>query len=162
MIARHIVRQIFVDENLLKIDDQDYWLWIVSYEPNLNTYLMIHLSRERTIFVCYYRFLRLLRNRYGSRKPIYTDGARWYDDDRKWLRLKQDVYDTKLKNTIERFVQQIKDRTECFDDDHFLCTKQDCNRQHVWNWLKLFILYLHIGTNRIQFITFLVIEEWLS
>ena len=113
----------------------------------------------------YFRLLSILhalRNRYGDRKPIYTDGARWYDDDRKSLRLKQDVYDTKLKNTIERFVQQIKDRRECFDDDHILRMKQDCNRQHVWNWLKLFVLHLHIGTNRIQFITFLVIEECLS
>ena len=35
---------------------------------------------------------------------------------------------------MERFVQKIKDRTECFDD-HFPCTKDDCNRLHVYNWL---------------------------
>jgi transposase-like protein len=29
---RHLVREIFVDETLLKIDGQDYWLWI-AYEP---------------------------------------------------------------------------------------------------------------------------------
>jgi putative transposase len=68
--ARHIVREIFVDATLLKINGQDYWLWI-AYEPNLNTCLMMHLSRERTIFVCY-QFLRQLRNRYG-RKAIYTE-----------------------------------------------------------------------------------------
>ncbi len=120
---------------------------------------MMHLSRERTIFVCY-QFLRQLRNRYG-RKAIYTDGARWYDDACKWLRLKHQIYDAGLKNLMERFVQQIKDRTECFDD-HFPCRKKNCNSQHVWNWLKLFILYLHMGTDRIQFITFLVTDEWLS
>jgi len=65
------------------------------------------ISRERTIFVCY-QFFRQLRNRYGNRKPIYTDGARWYNDVCKWLRLKHHVYDTRLKNLIERFVQQIK------------------------------------------------------
>jgi putative transposase len=84
--------------------------------------------------------------RYGiSRKAIYTDGARWYNDACKWLRLKHYVYDDDngLKNLMERFVQQIKDRTECFDD-HFPRRKQNCNRQHVWNWLKLFILYLYI------------------
>jgi transposase-like protein len=70
----------------------------------------MHLSRERTIFVCY-QFLRQLRNRYG-RKAIYTDGARWYDDACKWLRLKHQIYDTGLKNLMERFVQQIKDRTQ--------------------------------------------------
>jgi putative transposase len=154
---RRLVKEIFVDETLLRIDGRDCWLWI-AYEPNLNRCLMMHLSRERTIFVCY-QFFRQLRNRYGSRKPIYTDGARWYNDACKWLRLKHQIYDTGLKNLMERFVQQIKDRTECFDD-HFPCRKHNCNNQHVWNWLKLFILYLHIGKYRIQFITFLLTDGW--
>jgi hypothetical protein len=42
---------------------RDYWLWIV-YEPKLNTCLMMILSRERTIFVCY-QFFKLLRNKFG-------------------------------------------------------------------------------------------------
>ena len=68
------------------------------------------------------------------------------------------VYDTMLKNLMEeRFVQQIKDRTECFDD-HFPCMKQNCNMQHVWNWLKLFVMYLDMNKERMQFITFLVLE----
>jgi putative transposase len=54
------VKRIFVDETLLRIDGQDYWLWI-AYEPTLNRCLMMDLSRERTIFVCY-RFFRQLRN----------------------------------------------------------------------------------------------------
>jgi transposase-like protein len=44
-----------------------------------------YLSRERTIFVCY-QFFKQLRNRYG-RKPIFTDGAHWYNDACRWLRL---------------------------------------------------------------------------
>jgi transposase-like protein len=71
-----LVRAIFVDETLLQIDGIDYyWLWI-AYEPALGTCLAMHLSRERTIFVCY-RFFKQLQTRYG-RKPIFTDGARWY------------------------------------------------------------------------------------
>ena len=61
-IDRRLVKRIFVDETLLKIDGQDYWLWL-AYEPNLNVYLIMHLSRERTIFVCYY-FFKQLRSRY--------------------------------------------------------------------------------------------------
>ncbi|HEX6028162.1 MAG TPA: DDE-type integrase/transposase/recombinase [Nitrososphaeraceae archaeon] len=76
-VKKNMIKEIFVDETLIKINGQNWWLWI-TYEPNLNTCLMMHLSRERTIFVCY-QFLRQLRNRYG-RKAIYTDGARWYDD----------------------------------------------------------------------------------
>ncbi len=127
-INRHAVREIFVDETLLQIDGQDYWLW-VAYEPNVNKCLMIHLSRERTIFVCY-QFFKQLQNRYG-RKPIFTDGAHWYNDACRWLRLKHTVYGTELKNIMERFIQQIKDRTECFDD-HFPCRKkEDCDRENM-------------------------------
>src|SRR5919108_3723359 len=125
--ARHIVREIFVDETLLKINGQDYWLWIAYDEPNLKSCLMMHLSRERTIFVCY-QFFKQLRNRYGTRKPIYTDGARWYNDACKWLRLKYQIYDTGLKNLMEKIcTTDRKDRTECFDDDHFPCRKKNCN-----------------------------------
>jgi putative transposase len=148
--------EIFVDkETMLQIDGQKYWLWI-AYEPNLNACLMMHLSRERTIFFVCYKFFKQLRNRYGTRKPIFTDGARWYNDPCRWLRLEHRVYGTEMKNLMERFIQQIKDRTECFDD-HFPCRKPDCDRQHVWNWLKkIFVLYLHTGMDRIQFTTFLV------
>lgn len=75
-INKRSVQEIFVDETLLQIDGQDYWLW-VAYEPSLNVCLMMHLSRERTIFVCYH-FFKQLRCRYG-RRPIFTDGAQWYN-----------------------------------------------------------------------------------
>lgn len=153
-IARRQVKKIFVDETLIKIDGQAYWLW-VAYEPNLDVCLMMHLSRERTIFICY-QFFKQLRNRYG-RKPIFTDGALWYDTACRWLRLKHQVYGTELKNLMERFIQYLKDRTECFDD-HFPCRKkeEDCNRQHVWNWLKLFFLYLYMSADRIRFNMFVM------
>jgi putative transposase len=48
--ARYIVREIFVDETLLKINGQDYWLWI-AYEPNLNTCLMICIFQEKEQFL---------------------------------------------------------------------------------------------------------------
>ena len=50
-IKKSQVKVIFVDETLIQIDGgQDYWLWIV-YEPNMDLCLMMHLSRERTVFV---------------------------------------------------------------------------------------------------------------
>jgi putative transposase len=151
---KRLVKEIFVDETLLQIDGKDYWLWI-AYEPNQNKCLMMYLSRERTIFVCY-QFFKQLRDRFG-RKPVFTDGARWYNDACKWLRLRHCVYGTELKNIMERFIQHIKDRTECFDD-HFPCRKENCNRQHVWNWLKLFVLYLHMGMNMTRFNMFLSLD----
>ena len=58
----HKIRQIFVDKTLVKIDGLEYWLWI-AYEPNLDVCLMMHLSRERTMLVCY-RFFKQLKDRY--------------------------------------------------------------------------------------------------
>ena len=99
-----------------------------------------------------------LRKRFG-RKRIFTDGARrwYYKDACKWLRLKHQVYSTELKNVMERIIQKIKeDRTEYFIDDHFPCRSESCNRQqHVTNWIKMFILYLHMKTDRIKLMRFL-------
>jgi transposase-like protein len=50
-VNRHLIKEILVvDETLLKVNGQAYWLWI-AYEPNTKSCLMIHLSRERTIFL---------------------------------------------------------------------------------------------------------------
>jgi putative transposase len=88
------------------------------------------VKRKNHLFVCY-QFLKQLRSKYG-RKPVCTDSAHWYDDDAcKWLRLKHFVYEIEMKkNLMERFIQQIKDRTECFDD-HFPCRIRDCDRKHI-------------------------------
>lgn len=64
------------------IDGQDdyYWLWI-AYEPNLDSYLMMHLSLERTIFVCYQSFMQLRKIGMAINPYSLTDGARWYNKD---------------------------------------------------------------------------------
>ena len=102
-IDRRKVKQIFVDETLVKVDGLEYWLW-VAYEPSLDVCLMMHLSRERTILVCY-QFFKQLRNRYG-RRPIFTDGAHWYNTACRWLNLPHQMYATEMKNMMmmERFI----------------------------------------------------------
>jgi putative transposase len=59
---------------------------------------------------------------------------------------------------MERFVQKIKDRTECFDD-HFPFRKNVCNRLHMHNWLKLCILYIHTDMVKTRFMEFLMEDE---
>jgi transposase-like protein len=109
--------------------------------------------------VCYH-FFKQLRDRFDDRKPVFTDGALWYNTACRWLfRLKREVYGIEMKNVMERFIQYLKDRTECFDD-HSPCRKkkEDCNRQHVWNWLKkLFFLYRYVSADdRIRFNMFVI------
>lgn len=48
-IDMHSVKEIFVDETLLKTDGQEYWLWL-AYGPNLDVCLMMHLSRKKNNF----------------------------------------------------------------------------------------------------------------
>jgi hypothetical protein len=60
------------------------------------------------------------------------------------------------KNIIERFIiQQIKDnRTALMIIFH---VKQELERQHVSsNWIKMFILYLHMKTDMIKLMEFLM------
>ena len=59
-VNKNQVKMIFVDETLIQIDGKDYWLWI-AYEPDMDLCLMMHISRERTIFV----YVINSSNRYG-------------------------------------------------------------------------------------------------
>jgi hypothetical protein len=63
------------------------------------------------------------------------------------------VYDSNGKNIMERAIQYIKDRTECFDD-YFPCNKDDCdnNKKHVINWFKVFTTYLNVRIDLSKFI----------
>jgi transposase-like protein len=118
--------------------------------------MMMHLSRGRTILV-YYQFFKQLRHDYGK-KPIFTDDAHRYNAASRWLRFPHQKYSAELKNVMERFIQHIKDRTECFDD-HFSCRKPDCDRQHIWNWLKLYLLYIHMNMDKTRFMTFFAMDR---
>ena len=50
------------------------------------------------------------------------------------------------KNIMQRFIQQqIKDRTECFDN--FPCKNHNCDKQYVDNLLRTYLLYRHMKTD---------------
>ena len=70
------------------------------------------ISLEKGLFLFVINFSSRL-GKIRNKEPIHTDGAHWYNHACKWLRLKHRVYGTEMKNMIERFIQQIKDRTEC-------------------------------------------------
>ena len=41
-INKNQVKMILVDETLIQIDGQDYWLWL-AYEPNMDLCLMVDI-----------------------------------------------------------------------------------------------------------------------
>ena len=121
----------------------------------MSVWCFVYQEKELSIFVCY-QFFKQIRTKFGSKSIYYTDGAYWYNDACKWLRLKHVIYETDLKNIMERFIhQQIKDRTECFDDN-FPCKIIECERKHVNNWLRLFLLYLYMKADRTKFTNILI------
>jgi putative transposase len=134
-VDRRLVRTIFVDETMIKIRGRRAWVW-VAYEPRLRVFLAFRISYNQSILDAYL-FLKGLRIRYGL-KPIWTDEGVWYPEACRWARLEHHVYGQDWKNLIERMNEALKDRLECFDD-YFPCLKrEECDREHVHNWVSVF------------------------
>ena len=85
------------------------------------------------------RFLSGLINSHGK-LPVSTDGGTWYPMASRFLGLKHHLHSPYEKSMIERTMQYVKDRTECFDD-YFPCRTRKCKLEHVRNWLNLFVDY---------------------
>jgi len=55
---------------------------------------------------------------------VSTDGGTWYPQACRFLKLKHPLHSPLEKSLIERTIQYIKDRTECFDD-YFPCQRKN-------------------------------------
>ena len=128
------VKGFVVDETLLKIGSELIWLW-VAIEPTSKEIPSVSISKERNMFVAE-RFLSDLVEEHGEHS-VSTDGGTWYPQACRFLRVKHHLHSSYEKSIIERTMQYIKDRTECFDD-YFPCRRKKCKLKHVINWLKLF------------------------
>ena len=85
------------------------------------------------------RFLSDIVRDYGKH-PGSTDGGTWYPMACRFLGLEHHIHSSLEKSLIERTMQYIKDRTECFDD-YFPCRMKNCKMKHIRNWLNLFVDY---------------------
>jgi putative transposase len=133
------VSAFIIDETIIQIGNRRFWLWI-CIEPIHKSVLGMYISKERNMFVAE-KFIRSLVDKYG-RHTVYTDGGTWYPQACNFLHLKHRLHSTLEKSLIERVMEYFKDRTECFDD-YYPCTKNnDCDLEHVYNWIRLFI-YLY-------------------
>ena len=136
-VDRRRVRIIFVDETMIRIRGRPAWVW-VAFEPRLRVFLAFRISYNQSILDAHI-FLRELRRRYGM-KPVWTDEALFYPEACRWSRLEHHVYGQEWKNLIERMNQSLKDRLELFDDN-FPCFREDCDLEHVDNWISVFRFY---------------------
>ena len=131
------ISEFIIDETLFKVGSEYIWLW-VAIEPGNKQILALSISKERNMFVAE-RFISKLVVTYGSH-PISTDGGTWYPQACKFLKLDHHIHSSFEKSLVERTMQYIKDRTECFDD-YFPCRLENCKLKHVKNWLNLFVDY---------------------
>jgi len=132
---RKKVSEFIVDETVLKVGSELIWLWI-AIEPENKQILALSISKERNMFVAE-RFISGLIHIHGKH-PVSTDGGTWYPQACRFLKLRHHIHSSYKKSIIERTMQYIKDRTECFDD-YFPCRKVNCKLKHVKNWLNLFV-----------------------
>jgi putative transposase len=134
---RKKIYEFIIDEAQIKVGSQYIWLW-VAIEPKHKQILQIDTSFERTMLIAE-RFLSSLIDKYGKH-PVSTDGGTWYPQDCNFLKLKHHFHSSFEKSIIERTMQYIKYRTECFDD-YFPCKrkKNSCKLQHIKQWFALFI-----------------------
>ena len=139
-----------IDETVIQIGNHHFWLWI-AIEPIHKTILGIHISNKRNMFVVE-NFLGSLVSKYGKH-TIYSDGGTWYPQACTFLNLKHRLHSPLEKSLIERVMQYFKDRTESFDDYYPCNDKQNCDLEHVYNWIKIFIYAYNttITTNNIPF-----------
>ena len=130
-----------IDETVNQIGNQNFWLWLYI-EPVHRSVLGIHISEEINMFIAE-NFLRSLVEKYG-RHTVYTDGVTRFPQACNFYILKHHLHSSLEKSLIERVTQYFKDRAESFVD-YYPCInnkKRDCNLQHVYNWIKLFV-YLY-------------------
>src|ERR671915_1399627 len=134
---RKRVTAFIIDETIIQIGNQNFWLWI-AIEPIHSSVLGIYISEERNMLVAE-RFIQPLVEKYG-RHTVYTDGGTWYDEACNVLRLKHYLHSPLEKSLIERVNQYFKDRIESFDD-YYPCMhqKDECNLFHVYNWIQFFV-----------------------
>jgi putative transposase len=143
-----------IDETAVQIGETDAWLWVAT-EPIHHKILGVYISRHRNMLVAE-AFLKSLVKLY-RRHIVYSDGGTWYPEDCNSLGLTHILHSPFEKSIIERAMESVKERTECFDDYYPCLRKSDCNLSYVNHWIILFV-YMY---NRSGF-TFSKINQWLQ
>ena len=137
-----------IDETQIQIGPDEAWLWIATIEPIRHRILGVYISRHRNMLVAEV-FLRSLIKLYGKH-IVYSDGGSWYPEACNSLGLKHILHSPFEKSVIERSMEYVKDRTECFDD-YYPCMKEkeDFYRSisHVHKWMTLFIFMYNTVAN---------------
>jgi putative transposase len=153
LYKRKRVSAFIIDETVIQIGNQNFWLWI-CIEPVHKSVLGIHISQARNMLILS-SFLESLVEKYG-RHIVYSDGGTWYPEACNVLGLKHYLHSPLEKSFIERVIQYFKDRIEIFDDYYPCSKKEKCNLEHVYNSIELFVSMYNdtiVNKNKIPILT---------
>ncbi len=75
------------------------------------------------------RFIVYLINKFGKHL-VSIDGGTSYFQDCRFLKVDHHIQPSLEKSLIERTMQYLKDRTECFDE-YFPCKKNKCKLKYL-------------------------------
>jgi len=132
---RKRVTAFIIDETIIQIGNQHYWLWFCV--ESIHSYvLVICISEDRNMFVAE-NFIRSLVSKY-VKHTIYTDGVTCYDEACNIIGLKHYLHCSIDKSLMERVNQFLKYRIESFDY-YYSCIKEECTLFHVYNWIQFFV-----------------------
>ena len=104
---RKRVTAFIVDETIIQIGSQHFWLWF-CIEPIHSSVLGIYISEERNMLVAE-KFLRSLVEKYG-RHTVYTDCGTWYHEACNIIGLKHYLHSPLEKSLMERVNQYFNQR----------------------------------------------------
>ena len=121
LTRRKKITEFILDETQIKVGSGYNWIW-VAIEPKNCQILALSISKERNMLIAE-RFLSSIVENYGK-NIVSTDGGTWYPQACRFLKLKHHLHSPLEKSLIERTIQYIKDRTECFDD-YFPCQRKN-------------------------------------
>ena len=142
---RKRVSAFIIDETVIQVGNQKYWLWF-CIEPINSSVLGIYISEER-IMLIFEKFIRSLVSKYGKH-TVYTDEGTWYPEACNVIGLKHHLHSPFEKSLMERVNQYFKDRTEGFDDYYPCMQKDECNLFHVYNWIQFFVSMYNDTTSK--------------
>jgi putative transposase len=132
---RRKISKFIIDETQIKVRQDYFWIW-VTIEPIDKVILGTHISSlERNMLIAE-EFLCILYDKQIRKTSSNINRETvWYvvyPQTCRFLKIKHRLHSLYEKNIIERRIQYIKDRTECFDD-YFPCRKEKCRLEHIIN-----------------------------
>jgi putative transposase len=130
---RKRVSAFIIDETVIQIGNQHFWLWI-CIEPIHSSVLGIYISEERNMLIAE----KFIRSCIKMENILYILMEVHGMMKHEVIGLKHYLHSPFQKSLMERVNQYLKDRIESFDD-YYPCMQEECNLLHVHNCIQFFV-----------------------